>query len=105
VDCADVDPVFAHGGHHRVEEVDGVAASDIVVCVALVGDRPGVAFEGGAGSLPGALDEVLGPLELLLGGVDYAAQVAALPARCGIESMLSGAMTPARFDGSGLSVV
>ena len=73
--------------------------------VALVGDGPGVAFDGGAGSSTGALEVVLGAFELLLGGVDLAAQVAALPARGGVESMLCGAMTPACFDRSGLGVV
>ena len=90
VECADVEPVFADGGHHRVEEVDGVAVAELVVRVALVGDCPGVAFDGGAGSSTGALEVVLGAFELLLGGVDLAAQVAALPARGGVESMLCG---------------
>ena len=85
-----METVFADGGHHRVEEVEGVAAAELVVCVALVGDRPGVAVDGGAGSLTGALEVVLGVFELLLGGVDLAAQVAALPARGGVESMSCG---------------
>ena len=101
----DVAPVFADGGQHRVEEVDGVAAAELVVRVALVGDCPGVAVDGGAGSSPGALEVVLGAFELLLGGVDVAAQGTALPARGGVESMLCGAMTPACFDRSGLGVV
>ena len=100
-----MEPVFADGGRHRVEEVDGVAAAELVVRVALVGDCSGVAFDGGAGSSTGALEVVLGAFELLLGGVDLAAQVAALPARGGVESMLCGAMTPACFDRSGLGVV
>ena len=66
----DVEPLLADGGQHGVEEVDGVAVAELIVCVALVGDCVGVAFDGGGGSLAGAFEVVLGPLELLLGDVE-----------------------------------
>jgi hypothetical protein len=67
--CSDVEALFANGGRHRIEEVDGVAGPELVVGGALVGDCVGVAFDGGAGSLAGALQVILGPVELPFGGV------------------------------------
>ena len=43
------------------------------MCVAPVGGRLGVAFDGGDGSVAGALEVVLGTVELLLGDVHVAA--------------------------------
>ena len=57
----------------------------------LVGDRSGVAFDGGGGSLPGAFEVVLGALELLLGDAEVVAERAAVPARGGVEPMMRGA--------------
>ena len=100
-----MEPVFADGGQHGVEPVDGVAVPELLVCVALVGDRLGVAFDGGGGSLAGAFEVVLGPVELLLGDVEFVAERAALPARGGVESMLRGGVASACVDGAGLGVV
>ena len=101
----DAAALFADGGEHRVEEVDGVAVAELFVGVAPVGDRLGVAFDGGGGSLAGACEVVLGSFELLLGDVDFGAQGAALSAWGGVESMLGGCVTAPCFDGAGVGVV
>ncbi len=102
---ADVEPVLAEGGHHRVEEVDGVPVAQLFVRIALNGGCLGVAFDGRGGSVPGAFEVELGSFELLLGDVDFVAEGAAVPARCCVESMLCRAVTPSCFRCSGLSVV
>ena len=101
----DVDPLFADGRQHGVEPVDGLAGPEVLVCVALVGDRLGVAFDGGGGSLAGAFEVVLGPVELVLGDVEFVAERAVVAARGGVEPMRSGGVASACVDGAGLGVV
>ena len=101
----DVDPLFADGRQHGVEPVDGLAGPEVLVCVALVGDRLGVAFDGGGGSLAGAFEVVLGPVELVLGDVEFVAERAVVPAGGGVEPMRSGGVASACVDGAGLGVV
>ena len=100
-----MEPLFADGRQHGVEPVDGVAGPELLVCVALVGDRLGVAFDGGGGSLAGAFEVVLGPVELVLGDVEFVAQRAVVPAGGGVEPMRSGGVASAGVDGAGLGVV
>ena len=69
----DVEPLFADGGQHGVEAVDGVAVAQLFVCGAPVGDCSSMAFDDGGGSLAGSLEIVLGSVELSLGRVDVVA--------------------------------
>jgi hypothetical protein len=101
----EADPLFADGRQHGVEPVDGVAGPEVLVCVALVGDRLGVAFDGGAGSLAGAFEVVLGAVELMLGDVEFVAERAVVPAGGGVEPMHSCAVASTGVDGAGLRVV
>ena len=100
-----MDPLFADGGQHGVEAVDGLAGPEVFVCVALVGDGLGVAFDGGGGSLAGAFEVVLGPVEPLVGDVEFVAERAAVAARGGVEPMRSGGVASPCVDGPGLGVV
>src|SRR5215217_7647048 len=101
----DVDPLFAAGRQHGVEPVDGLAGPEVLVCVALGGDRLGVAFDDGGGSLAGAVEVVLGPVELMLGDVEFVAERAVVTARSGVEPMRSSGEASAGVDGAGLRVV
>ena len=83
VERSDAHPVFADGGCHGVEAVDCVAGPELLVCVALVGDCPGVSFDGGSGSAAGAGEVVLGSFELSLSDGEVVAGGASLTAwRC-----------------------
>ena len=101
----DAAALFSDGGQHRVEQVDGVAAVELIVRVALVGDGVGVAFDGGGGASPGAGEVVLGPVELLLGDEDVGAEGATLSTWGSVESVLGRCVTAACFDRSGFGVV
>ena len=80
---SDAHPVFADGRCHGVESVDRVAGPELLVGVALVGDGPVVAFDGGPRSLAGAGQVVLGSFELPLGDGEVVAGGASLAAwRC-----------------------
>lgn len=75
------------------------------MCFAPGGDRVGVALDGGRGSLPGARQVVLGPVELLFGDVDVASESVTVPPWAGGELVQRGGVAPVCFDRSHLGVV
>ena len=89
-ESVDVDPLFADGRQHGVEEVDGVAVAELFVCVMLGGGCVHVAFDGGSGPMAGSFEVGLGPLELVLGDVEYVPGRAPLQAWGGGESVFGG---------------
>ena len=97
---SDAHPVFADGRCHGVESVDRVAGPELLVGVALVGDCPGVAFDGGPGSLASACQVVLGPFELPLGHDEVVAGGAPLTTRRCREATLGAGVGSSGIDGS-----
>jgi hypothetical protein len=96
--------LFTDRGLCGIELVDGVADPQLLVGVALVSDRSGVALDGWGGALAGAFEVVLGSLELVLGDVEVVAERAAVPARTGVEPIRGGTTPSTCVDGARFGV-